>query len=99
MSIARYEPAAMTLSVDARAAAGVATSGPAWTGWRVLVDGTPARPLTYNHAFVALEVPSGRHEVELRYFPTSFGVGLIVTVATLAAAALLLRQARTSPAP
>jgi uncharacterized membrane protein YfhO len=65
---------------------------PAWKGWRVLVDGAPARVLTYNHAFIALEVSAGRHEVELRYLPTGFVAGLLISVTTLAAAALLLRQ-------
>jgi hypothetical protein len=99
VTIARYEPHSMTLAVDARERAIVATSIPAWKGWRILVDGTPAETLTYNHAFVALEVPQGRHDVQLRYLPTSFGVGLIVSVASLAAAALLLRDARRRGGP
>jgi hypothetical protein len=94
VTVVRYGPQAMTLFVDARQAAVVATSVPAWKGWRVLVDGAPARALTYNHAFVALEVPAGRHDVELRYLPTGFVVGLLLSVTTLVAAALLLRARR-----
>ena len=94
VSIARYEPQSMTLSVEAREPAVVATSVPAWKGWRVSIDGAPAPALTYNHAFLAVEVSPGRHEVALRYLPASVGAGLIVTVTTLAALALIFRQGR-----
>src|SRR5262249_31118430 len=94
VTIAGYEPQSMTLHVEAQAPAVVATSVPAWKGWRILMDGVPVEILTYNHAFLAVEVRTGRHVVELRYLPTSFGAGLIVTMATLAAVALVVRQAR-----
>jgi hypothetical protein len=94
VAIARYEPQSMTLAVDARQPAVVATSIPAWKGWRVTIDGAPARALTYNHAFVGVEVSPGRHEVALRYLPTGFVAGLVVSLTTIATAALLLRQGR-----
>lgn len=92
VSIASYAPQSMTLVVEARAPAVVATSIPAWKGWRATVDGTPVRLLTFNHAFLGIEVSAGRHEVELRYLPVGFVAGLVVSVATLAAAALILRR-------
>jgi hypothetical protein len=94
VTIARYDAQSMALTVDARGSAVVATSVPAWRGWRIQVDGAPVHALTYNHAFLAVEVTAGRHDVELRYLPTGFGIGLVVSLATAAAAALLVRQAR-----
>ena len=95
VAIERYEPQAMTLSVEAHETAVVATSVPAWKGWRVLLDGKRVEPLTYNHAFLGFRVPAGRHRVQLRYLPASFIAGMIVSLSTLTLAAFLLtRRAR-----
>src|SRR2546429_3598244 len=40
--------------------------------WRAYVDGQPARLWHANHAFQALQVPVGSHEVELIFRDTSF---------------------------
>jgi len=92
VAVDRYEPQAMTLSVEAREPAVVATSVPAWKGWRILVDGKSAEPLFYNHAFLGFRVPPGRHRVQLRYLPASFRAGMIVSLSTLTLAVFLLTR-------
>jgi len=51
-------------------------------GWRVLVDGRPARLLRANVAFRAVALPQGPHGVEFRYRPTSVLIGFAVSIAT-----------------
>lgn len=59
-------------------------------GWRVKIDGEPARPLPVNWVFLGFEVPAGEHRVELTYSPAGwrwglvlFGVGVMVVVILL----------------
>ena len=47
--------------------------------WQAHVDGKPAQWLPVNLAFGAVEVPQGRHTVEIRYLPGCFRAGLILT--------------------
>jgi hypothetical protein len=53
-------------------------------GWRARVDGAPAQLLTANVAFRAVEVPAGRHRIEMRYRPRAITLGLAISLACLA---------------
>ena len=52
-------------------------------GWKATVDGRPATVRRANEILRAVEVPAGRHEVELVYRPRSVAVGLLVGALTL----------------
>ncbi|PYL00875.1 MAG: hypothetical protein DME19_03540 [Verrucomicrobia bacterium] len=56
-----------------------------YPSWRAYVDGHPARLWHANHAFQALQVPVGSHEVQLIFQDRSFLAGLAISVATLLA--------------
>jgi len=56
----------------------------AWPGWRATLDGEPLPTGFANHAFLAIRVPSGEREVQLRFRPRSFDVGLAVSAVSLA---------------
>jgi len=92
VAIERYGPQTMTLAVDAREPAVVATSVTAWKGWRARLDGADIALLSYNHAFLAFRAPVGRHRVDLRYLPDGFLAGMIVSLSTLAGSVFLLRR-------
>jgi len=53
-------------------------------GWRARVGGEPVEILRANWAFRAVQVPAGRHVVEMRYAPTSFRVGLAAAAVVVA---------------
>jgi hypothetical protein len=61
------------------------------------VDGMPAEALVANLAFTVVPVPAGRHHVVLRYVPTTFRSGLLVSAATAAAWAVTLWRGRSRP--
>ncbi len=99
--VAAYASERMALSIDARGAALVGTSIPAWKGWRLTLDGRRAPLFGFNHAFLAFEVPPGRHEAVLRYLPDGFVYGAWISLATLLAILALtlptgLRKGRAS---
>lgn len=69
----------------------IIVSETAWKGWRATIDGRDA-PLSFgNHAFLAVRVPAGHHEVMLRYRPRSFFIGLALTLMTLIALVVVRR--------
>jgi len=51
--------------------------------WKARVDGKPVNLLRANHAFQAVEVPAGRHAVELAYEDRSFQSGAAISGLTL----------------
>ncbi|HIE37899.1 MAG TPA: hypothetical protein EYH30_09905 [Anaerolineales bacterium] len=53
-------------------------------GWRVSVDGEPARLLKVDR-FLGLYLTSGDHVVTFRYDPPAFRAGLLITIGTVGA--------------
>lgn len=51
--------------------------------WQAFVDGVRTRIFRANYAFQALQVPAGRHKVELVYNDSFFKLGVIISLATL----------------
>ncbi len=54
-----------------------------YPGWQVWVDGVPARIERADHAFRAVRLERGRHELEFSYQPASFRIGLWTSIAGL----------------
>ncbi len=63
-----------------------------YPGWRVEVDGAPARLRRADYDFRAVAVRGGRSTVRFYYAPLSFRLGL--ALAALAAAALVFAWRR-----
>lgn len=55
-----------------------------YPGWRATVDGEPVELLRANIALRAVLVPPGDHVVEMRYEPTSFRYGALLSLGALA---------------
>jgi len=70
--------------VEAPAAAMVVVAQSYYPCWRAQVDGAVVPLWSANHAFQALAVPAGKHEVELHYHDRWFFVGLACSLLTLA---------------
>jgi hypothetical protein len=90
-----YRAQAMEVDVEALAQTLVATSLTGWPGWRAELDGEQLPAIRYNHAFLAFRVPPGRHRLSLRYASDAFRSGALVSLASLALAALILFRPRS----
>ncbi len=66
----------------------LATTIPAEDGWTAYVDGEKAEMGTWLDTFLALDLPAGEHEVELRYTPPGLFPGLELGALSLAGLAL-----------
>jgi uncharacterized membrane protein YfhO len=51
-----------------------------YPGWRATVDGNAARIVQTNAAFRGVELPSGAHRIEFRFFPSILWQGLAISV-------------------
>lgn len=99
VSIAAYQPPSLSLDIEARETALVATSVTGWKGWNLEIDGAESELLEYNRAFLAFVVPPGRHRATLTYSPRSFAIGGAISLVTLAGViATLRRKARARQA-
>jgi len=68
-----------------------------YPGWQTRIDGVPATTLRVNTAFRGAVVPAGNHTVEMVFVPRSFHLGLALSLAALAAAAVLWWPRRRAP--
>jgi hypothetical protein len=84
-------------SAPARVRLATETGAPGWLvltdtwfpGWRARMDGADTRLWRADHAFRAVQVPAGRHEIEMRFEPVSLRLGAALSaLAGLVAAAL-----------
>ena len=89
LRITLYTSDDIRLEIEAQESAVIATSIPAWPGWRASVDGMEVPTAPYNRAFLSFRVPTGRHAARLRYLPRGFLTGLAVSTATMGLAVAL----------
>jgi uncharacterized membrane protein YfhO len=54
-----------------------------YPGWQATVDGEPAALVRANHAFRAVQLEQGEHEIEMLYRPRSVLVGGMATLMAL----------------
>ena len=73
------------IEVEADAPSLVVVAQTWYHDWRAEVDGKPARLLRANHAFQAVEIPEGRHRVQLIYRDRAFETGAVVSLLALLA--------------
>jgi len=87
----------ISLVVEANEPAMLVVAQSFYHDWKAYVDGRPTRLLRANHAFQALEVPAGRHQVKLVYEDRLFYAGAVVSLVTLAGCAAVWFRTRKSP--
>ncbi len=95
--IVKYTAQEIQVEVEAQDPAVVATSIPAWPGWRVFVDRRETAATPYNRAFVSFVAPPGKHTARLRYLPRGFTDGLAVTGLTVLACFVWMAARRLLP--
>jgi hypothetical protein len=98
--IANYEPNYIRVEVGAAADGLLVLTDTYAPGWKALLDGQAMPVYVADHAFRAVVVPAGTHQVEFMYEPLSFKAG--ATISLLTAVILILffafkAQARRRP--
>lgn len=65
--------------------------------WRCLIDGKKAPIHRANHAFQAIVVPAGEHQVELAYVDNGFRSGVVISLLALTALVVCWRRVSVPP--
>ncbi len=95
---ARQTANSIDFDVDAAGAARLVVSVTRHKYWRATIDGTPAEIRPANIAFQSIEVPAGRHRVEMRYRnPVVVICAVISLISAMALAAVALRSRAPRP--
>jgi len=82
VDIVAYSPNEVRLDVEAAGEGYLVLSEVYYPGWRAYVDGQRVPLLRANYAFRAVHLSPGHHVVHLAFEPTSWKVGLGISVAT-----------------
>ncbi|MBL7998236.1 MAG: YfhO family protein [Candidatus Kapabacteria bacterium] len=61
-----------------------------YPAWKAYIDGTPAKVYRANYALRAVEVPAGKHTIQLRYESSAFKSGMLISLGTFAFCVLTL---------
>jgi hypothetical protein len=85
--IVDYEPNRVSVEVETAADGLLILTDTYVPGWKALLDGQATRLYVADHAFRAVVVPAGVHQVEFVYRPLAFEVGWSVSLLTLAGVA------------
>jgi hypothetical protein len=65
--------------------------------WQAAVDGRPAPLLRANHAFQAVSIPAGRHNVRVEYKDRLFEIGAVISAVAWLGCLIGLRLLRRAP--
>lgn len=82
IDIAAYSPNEIHLNVEAASEGYLVLGEVYYPGWRAYFDGRKVPILRANYAFRAMRLEPGHHQVRLAFEPTSWKVGLGISVAT-----------------
>ncbi len=89
VSVDESDPDVLKVEVDAGGAGWLVVGDALQGGWVATVDGESTPLVEADHAVVAVELPSGRHSVELRFAPENGSEGLLATTLSIIALVLL----------
>ena len=84
------EPSRVVVAASADAPAWVVLTDTWFPGWRARVDGVDVAVRRADHAFRAVALPSGRHEVEFAFTPRGLVPGAALTLIALAIVGVLI---------
>jgi hypothetical protein len=87
-------PTAVTVEVDAGDDGYLVVADAMQGGWVATVDGIATDLVDADHAGVAVEVPEGRHVIEIRYRPRGQRLGIVISLLTALVLAALVAAPR-----
>jgi hypothetical protein len=83
VKINSYAPNRITLSTDSSQSAFLVLTDAHYPGWKAYIDSTETHIYRANYAFRAIYLPSGPHQIEFIYSPSSFRNGLLISMSVL----------------
>ena len=95
--LVRYEPTHLTIETDAELPTVLVVSEIFYPGWEATVDDRPTPIMLTNYLLRGVYVPSGRHQIQMRYRATAARNGAVISVLTVGLLfGLMIHNRRTS---
>jgi hypothetical protein len=88
-TITNWRGDAYDLRVDAPHPTQIASSIAFWPGWRITYNGRALRPQRVSGAFLGFTIPAGSGVVRVRYAPSSFWGGALISLLTIGGLAII----------
>jgi hypothetical protein len=85
VDIVSYHPTQINLTVDTPTDGLLVLSESYAPGWKAWLDGEETQIYVANHAFRAVVIPAGQHQVRFVYVPLTFQIGAGLSLLALAA--------------
>lgn len=99
-TVTSYEPNRLMVETSTDVAGLLVLSEVYYPAWKAYVDGEPAEIHRANYLFRTVEVPAGRHVVEMRYESRTLTLGVVISsVTALVAAGALVAALRRQRCP
>jgi hypothetical protein len=88
--VTAFAPESFAISVNTAQDAILTIAHPDYPGWRATLDGASVEILRAYGATVAVVIPAGEHVVEFVYDPLTYRIGVLLSLFTWAALAILV---------
>lgn len=79
----RWSTGSVLIEVEAEAPAWVVLAQTYYHPWKAFIGERELPIRRANHAFQAVEIPAGRHTIQLRYVDNAFQLGVVLSLAGL----------------
>ena len=73
-------PNSVSIFIDAETDGYLVLADTWYPGWQAKVDGEITEIIHADYLFRAIEVPEGTHQIEFKYVPNSFYIGLTLSI-------------------
>jgi len=95
----KFGTQSVDIEVEAADPALVVVAQTYYHAWRAYVDARPAPLLRANHAFQAVQIPAGKHQIHLAYEDRAFEIGAAISVCLWVNCLICLPLMRRRPLP
>ncbi|MCX6154243.1 MAG: YfhO family protein [Candidatus Kapabacteria bacterium] len=89
-----YNSNSMKIAVESKSAGIMVVSEVYYPAWKAYIDDQPTNIFSANYSLRAIEVPQGKHIIEMKYESATFSLGAWITVITLILSLALLFSKR-----
>jgi len=86
-TITQYLPHRVTITTQSQQPQLLLLTDTFYPGWKTTIDSEPTQILRANHAFRAVSLPAGNHQIVFKYDPLSVKLGMVVSLIGLSLAA------------
>ena len=99
LSLKTFESTKIEGSIEVKEAGYLVFSMAYDPGWRLFIDGKPYETSMLEGLFLSAPISAGYHEILLTYFPKGLGLGVTVSILSMATFLILFIQGRKKAVP